>query len=197
MKIGVDIDNVICTTSEAVIEYLNERLPITLSLDDINEYWMEKSIPEQYRWAVSLAFHDSAMWKKVKMIEGAAKGIKTLYKNGNEIFFVTSTTPDNLKKKIKFLKRNLPFLSGNYINDHIITIKQKTLLNLDIMIDDYLDNLIGERSYYSICLAYPWNIKIISEEPNFIRVKNWRDIIITIEKRKLNKLANPIKTYLQ
>jgi 5'(3')-deoxyribonucleotidase len=181
MKIGVDIDNVICTTSEAVIEYLNERLPITLSLDDINEYWMEKSIPEQYRWAVGLAFHDSAMWKKVKMIEGAAKGIKTLYKNGNEIFFVTSTTPDNLKKKIKFLKRNLPFLSGNYINDHIITIKQKTLLNLDIMIDDYLDNLIGERSYYSICLAYPWNIKIISEEPNFIRVKNWRDVIITIE----------------
>lgn len=181
MKIGVDIDNVICTTSEAVIEYLNERLPITLSLDDINEYWMEKSIPEQYRWAVGLAFHDSAMWKKVKMIEGAAKGIKTLYKNGNEIFFVTSTTPDNLKKKIKFLKRNLPFLLGNYINDHIITIKQKTLLNLDIMIDDYLDNLIGERSYYSICLAYPWNIKIISEEPNFIRVKNWEDIIITIE----------------
>lgn len=46
MKIGVDIDNVICTTSEAVIEYLNERIPITLSLDDINEYWMEKSIPE-------------------------------------------------------------------------------------------------------------------------------------------------------
>lgn len=182
MKIGVDIDNVICTTSEAVIEYLNERLPISLSLDDINEYWMEKSIPEQYRWAVGLAFHDSAMWKKVKMIEGAAKGIKTLYKNGDEIFFVTSTTPDNLKKKIKFLKRNLPFLLGNYINDHIITIKQKTLLNLDIMIDDYLDNLIGERSYYSICLAYPWNIKIISEEPNFIRVKNWEDIIATIKK---------------
>ena len=181
MKIGVDIDNVICTTSEAVIEYLNERLPITLSLDDINEYWMEKSIPEQYRWAVGLAFHDSAMWKKVEMIEGAAKGIETLYKEGEEIFFVTSTTPDNLKKKIKFLKRNLPFLSGSYINDHIITIKQKTLLNLDIMIDDYLDNLIGERSYYSICLAYPWNRKVNSEEPNFIRVKNWKDIIITIE----------------
>lgn len=181
MKIGVDIDNVICTTSEAVIEYLNERLPITLSLDDINEYWMEKSIPEQYRWAVGLAFHDSAMWKKVKMIEGAAEGIETLYKKGDEIFFVTSTTPDNLKKKIKFLKRNLSFLSGDYINNHMITIKQKTLLNLDIMIDDYLDNLIGERSYYSICLAYPWNIKIISEEPNFTRVKNWRDIIITIE----------------
>lgn len=181
MKIGVDIDNVICTTSEAVIEYLNERLPITLSLDDINEYWMEKSIPEQYRWAVDLAFHDSAMWKKVKMIEGAAKGIETLYKEGEEIFFVTSTTPDNLKKKIKFLKRNLPFLSGSYINDHMITIKQKTLLNLDIMIDDYLNNLIGERSYYSICLAYPWNRKVISEEPNFIRVKDWRDIIITIE----------------
>ena len=70
MKIGIDIDNVICTTSEAVVEYLNERLPITLSLDDINEYWMEKSIPEQYRWAVGLAFHDSSMWKKVKMIEG-------------------------------------------------------------------------------------------------------------------------------
>lgn len=181
MKIGVDIDNVICTTSEAVIEYLNERLPITLSLDDINEYWMERSIPEQYRWAVGLAFHDSAMWKKVKMIEGAAEGIETLYKKGDEIFFVTSTTPDNLKKKIKFLKRNLPFLSGNYINDHIITIKQKTLLNLDIMVDDYLNNLIGERSYYSICLDYPWNRKTSSFVPNFIRVKDWEDIVKTVD----------------
>lgn len=181
MKIGVDIDNVICTTSEAVIEYLNERIPITLSLDDINEYWMEKSIPEQYRWTVGLAFHDSAMWKKVKMIEGAAKGIETLYKKGDEIFFVTSTTPDNLKKKIKFLKRNLPFLSGDYINDHIITIKQKTLLNLDIMVDDYLNNLIGERSYYSICLDYPWNRKVSSGEPNFIRVKDWEDIVKTVD----------------
>lgn len=181
MKIGIDIDNVICTTSEAVVEYLNERLPITLSLDDINEYWMEKSIPEQYRWAVGLAFHDSAMWKKVKMIEGAAEGIETLYKKDDEIFFVTSTTPDNLKKKIKFLKRNLPFLSGDYINDHIITIKQKTLLNLDIMIDDYLDNLIGERSYYSICLDYPWNRKIAANTSNFIRVKNWEEIVQTVD----------------
>lgn len=180
MKIGIDIDNVLCTTSEAVVEYINERIPVKLSIDDIKEYWMEKSLPEQYRWIVSLAFHDSAMWKKVKMIQGAAQGIKFLYQKGYEIYFVTSTTPDNLKKKIKFLKRNLPFLEGNYINDHIITIKQKTLLNLDIMIDDYLDNLIGERNYYSICLDYPWNRKIIANTPNFIRVKNWEEIIQTI-----------------
>jgi hypothetical protein len=48
------------------------------------------------------------------------------------------------------------------------------------MIDDYLDNLIGERSYYSICLDYPWNRKIIANTPNFIRVKNWEEIIQTI-----------------
>lgn len=188
MKIGVDIDNVICTTSEAVIEYLNERLPITLSLDDIKEYWMEKSIPEQYRWTVGLAFHDSAMWKKVKMIEGAAKGIETLYKEGDEIFFVTSTTPDNLKKKIKFLKRNLP-IPEDYIDSHCISIKNKQLLNLSILIDDCLDNLVGERSYYSICFDYPWNRNIVSM-PNFVRAKDWNEIleqILTYKDLRTNK----------
>lgn len=175
MIIGIDIDNVITDTTNGVLKYINDRLPLNMKPEDITEYWMEKSMPEQYRWIISEAFDNKRMWKNVKMIEGAAEAIGILYNQGDEIYFVTSTSPENFKKKIKFLKRNLP-IPEDYIDSHCISIKNKQLLNLSILIDDCLDNLVGERSYYSICFDYPWNRNIVSM-PNFVRAKDWNEIL--------------------
>ena len=180
MIIGIDIDNVICTTTEALLDYINERTPLNLSIKDIKEYWIEKSIPSEYQWIVSNAFKDSLMWKKVKVIPGAVEGIKELYYRGHEIYFVTSTTPKNFVKKINFLKRNLPFLTKEYIDEHCISIKRKQLINLSILIDDYLNNLNGERTYYSICLDYPWN-QTNENIPYFQRVRNWEEVVAAVD----------------
>ena len=49
MKIGIDLDNVVVTTTEALIEYLNERIPnFNLKLEDIKEYKLEKNLPPEY-----------------------------------------------------------------------------------------------------------------------------------------------------
>lgn len=180
LKIAIDIDNTLCTTTEAVLEYINERTPLNLTVDDIKEYWMENSLPPEYRWIIPESFENRRMWKKVKMIQGAAQGIRELYNRGHEIYFATSTSPENFKKKIKFLKKNLPFLSPEYIENHSISIKEKQLLSVDIMVDDYLNNLNGERIYYSICLDYPWN-QTDENIPYFQRVKNWEEVVAAID----------------
>lgn len=179
MKIGIDIDNVITNTTETVLHYINSRLPgVHLKMADVKEYWMEKIMPAGYGWIVPQAFSDKEMWKKVSMIDGAAEYIEKLFEQGNEIYFVTSTTPDNIRKKIKYLCRNLR-LPDDYICNHFINIVNKQLLNLDVLVDDYLDNLLGGRDYFSICLDYPWN-RNKADDGSFKRVYNWREIYDTI-----------------
>lgn len=184
MKIGIDIDNVITNTTECVLDYINERLPnVNFKVENVKEYWLEKIMPEGYEWIINQAFSDKQMWKKVELIDGAAQYIRQLRLDGHEVYFVTSTTSDNFRKKIKFLQRNL-YLPPNYAENHTISIKKKQLLNIHFLVDDYLNNLTGNREYYSICLDYPWNRNFNdNDEEDFVRVKNWEEIYYAIKEK--------------
>ena len=48
MRIGIDIDNIIVNTTETVLKYINERLPVQLELENIKEYRIENALPDQY-----------------------------------------------------------------------------------------------------------------------------------------------------
>ena len=61
--------------------------------------------------------------------------------------------------------------------DDVIRIKDKSLLRVDVMIEDCLKQLIGSVGE-RICLDYPYN-RSISKDYNYdiYRASNWRDII--------------------
>jgi 5'(3')-deoxyribonucleotidase len=138
MKVAVDIDNVLVDTSRAVIDYINERIPINLKMEDIHDYYIEKALPEQYRWVIKFAFEDKEMWKKVKVIPEAVDYLRKLYDEGHEIYFVTSSLPSNLYKKIKHLERNLEFFPKNYIKKYTINTSIKQIIRADVLVDDCL-----------------------------------------------------------
>ena len=177
-KIGIDIDCVCVNTTQCLVNYINERLPVDLELDDITSYSIEAALPEQYRWIVDAGFRDSKMWKKIEMIPYCAEVIQKLYEEGYDIYFVTSSLPENLRKKINHLSRNMQFFPKDYVWRKTINIQNKSLLNLDILIDDCLWHLLApERQYKSICLNYPWNQVEEANEPNdFYRAYDWRQI---------------------
>ena len=175
MKIALDIDNILCNTTDCIIDYLNERIPnLSLTEDQITSYWIEESLPEEYRWVVPIAFEQKAVWKNVKMIDEAAHYIEKLWREGNEIYFATATTAENFRKKISFLCRDLSFFPSDYVKQNSISIKKKQLLDVDVLVDDCLDNLNGFHRYRSICLDYPWNRD--TNDDNIIRVYNWEQI---------------------
>lgn len=176
-RLGFDVDDVIVNTMENVVNYINHHLPeVNLKLEEVNEYWIEKLLPPAYEWIVKFAFHDSQMWRNVKMIDGVAEVLEKFYKDGNEIYFCTATTPDNFRKKIKFLERNFSFFPKDYVRTHSISIQNKQLLMLDFLVDDYFENLSGDRNYISICYDRPWNRDCFEETGSFYRVKNWQEI---------------------
>lgn len=178
MKIGIDIDNTVVNTAETILEYINERLPVHLELSDIRQYYIENALPEQFRWIVEAAFRDSLMWKKVKLIDGVYDALKEMYLAGHDIYFVTSSSPENFKKKVGHLERVFDFIPKHYVWSHSINIQEKQMLKLDVLIDDFMNNLTGDREYISVCIEYPWN-HIIDDE-NFYRTK-WCNVCRLID----------------
>lgn len=181
MIIGIDIDNVIVNTTEAMLKYINERLPVNLSLTDIKEYSIEKFVPAPFDWIVENGFRDKSFWKQVQMIPMAAKMIRRLYEEGHELYFVTSSLPENLRKKIKHLTRNTG-LPIEYVDAHVVNIQRKQLLKLDVLIDDCYDNIIG-GDYFGICYKYPWNWNR-GEHSNIKFAENWQQIYNLIQQIK-------------
>ena len=56
----------------------------------------------------------------------------------------------------------------------------KQLIRADIAIDDSLDNLLGDRTYYSICYDKPYN-QTNKPIPMFTRVYSWQNIYDNIK----------------
>lgn len=181
IKIAIDLDCTVLNTTECLINYINERLPVNLKMEDITTYSIEAALPQQYRWIVNAGFRDKEMWKGVKVLPYAANVIKQLYDEGFELFFATSSLPENLRKKINHLARNM-FLPKEYIEKHTINISDKYLLNVDILIDDCLDHLgNAKRNYYSMIFDYPWNRGDIDKQPCTTRVYDWLGVYTAVK----------------
>jgi 5'(3')-deoxyribonucleotidase len=176
MRIAIDIDCTLTTCIYSILNYINTRLPVDLKLEDIKSYYIEEALPEQYRWIVAAAFRDPEMWRTVKFLPHAAEVVEQLIRDGHEVWFATSAEPKNMHKKVKHLSRNMQNLDYEYIWKHTINIQDKYLLNVDILIDDFLGHLTAkDRRYYSIAINYPWN-QITANIPCFTRVNDWTEV---------------------
>ena len=178
MRIAFDLDCVCINTTERLVEYINERLPVNLRMEDITTYSIEAALPEQYQWIVEAGFRDSIMWKGVKVLPFCPEVIDQLYNEGHEIFFATSSLPQNLRKKINHLARNLHLPEG-YVERHTINIRDKYLLNVDVLVDDCADHITHpKKKYYGIVLDYPWNRgEDVDNTPCTTRAFGWCSIL--------------------
>ena len=174
--LGFDLDGVVVDSPQKVVSYVNERLGLGLTMDDFTTYSMEDALPDQYKWIISAAFKDPEMWRTVTLIDGAYETLKRLYEEGYEIWFVTSSLPSNLRKKINHLARNLDFLPKDYVWLHTINTQNKQMIRLNVLTDDGLFNLTGDRSYTSICFDMPYNQTDDWLIPDFYRAYSWRDV---------------------
>lgn len=198
ISIGIDIDDTIFTCVSTMLDYINERIGTNLKIEDMKTYWLEDYVPEPFKWIVENGFHDKAFWKAIQPIVKAGESIVRLREMGFNVYFVTASLPENLRKKINYLGRYLtsiekeifqtgwkykdekkPFVwNEEYMRNHTINIRNKKLLKLDFLIDDNISNLRG-GDYYGICLKYPWNAPhILLRRVSF--VEDWTEAMITI-----------------
>src|SRR5574344_418797 len=178
MIIGVDIDNCLISTTEAVLSQHYVDTGEKLTLDDIKSYYIENHVSEEYRDDFHLIFLKKEMWKRAKVIPNCVEVIRRLHNQGHQIYFVTSTEAKNVAKKSSFLQRTFPFLD---IRKRLITTHCKQMINVDILIDDYEMNLIN-GSYFGILMNYSWNSNFDdASDDKIYRVFDWTQVEPMIE----------------
>ena len=178
MVIGIDIDNVCVNTTSCILEQHYADTGEKLTLDDIKTYYIENYVSDDYKDDFHLIFLKKEMWKRVKVILHCVEVIKRLHDRGEEIYFVTSTEPQNVAKKALFLQRTFPFLD---IRKRLITTHCKQMIKCDVLIDDYEENL-KNGSYFGILMNYPWNRNFDdASDDKIYRVFNWLQVEPMIE----------------
>lgn len=180
MVIGIDCDNVVCNTTESVLAQHYADTGEKLTLDDIKGYYIENYVGDDYKDDFHLIFFKKEMWKRVQVLPHCVEVVKRLHDKGNEIYFVTSTEPQNVAKKARFLQRTFPFLD---IRKRLITTHCKQMIKCDLLIDDCIDNVLN-ADYVSILLDYPWNSTAIFDDASndkIYRVFDWTQVEPMIE----------------
>ena len=178
MKIGIDVDNTIVNTTSCVIAQHYADTGEKLTLDDIKTYYIENYVSDDYKDDFHLIFLKKEMWKRVQVLPNCVEVIKRLHDRGDSIYFVTSTEPQNVAKKARFLQRTFPFLD---IRKCLITTHCKQMIGVDILIDDYEMNLIN-GSYFGILMDYSWNRNFDeASDDKIYRVFDWLQVEPMIE----------------
>jgi 5'(3')-deoxyribonucleotidase len=178
LTIMIDIDGVLNNLNEAVLDVYNEDAKDNLTTDDITEYYIENFVKPEFKDNFNNYFVDKRVWKRIKVIDYCQEIIEKLNNERYNIIFVTATECENMTKKRNWLQRNFPFIQNMRSKFFLCTNKQ--LIRADIAIDDGLFNLIGDRTYHSICLNKPYN-QTNESIPNFYRVNNWKEVYDTIK----------------
>lgn len=177
IKIGIDIDNVVFSTTQAVLDVHYENTGERLCLSDIKTYCIENYVSEEYKKDFYRNFLNKRVWKKAELLPNCVDTIRQLHDIGHEIYFVTATGTMNIHKKFELLRRTFPFIE---VEKRLIVTQCKQMIKLDVLIDDCIDNLVG-ADYFGILFNYPWNENyegsILNNNGETIeRVDSWSEI---------------------
>lgn len=179
LTIMVDIDGILNTLDTTVLEVYNEDSGDNLCPEDVTEYHIEKFVKPKYRDNFKNYFLDKRVWQRIEVVEHACEVLEKLWNEGYNLIFVTKTECENMVKKRNWLNRNFPFMGADNIRKRLYSAPKKQLIRADIAIDDGLFNLIGDRTYYSICFDKPYN-QTDELIPCFTRVYDWLDVYTAV-----------------
>lgn len=176
MIIMCDIDDVCNNLVEKTIELYNSRSNKNIQIADLTNYSFADCLPKEDVDAILPLFKEKKLWNSLSPVAGVVNGLKSLIKQGHQVYLATATNPVNFAWKVEWCEKNFPFIQS----DNIIRVVDKSLLKCDIIIDDYMENLIGSTAH-RVCLDKPWNR---DAKKDFIydihRVHNWKEIVSAI-----------------
>lgn len=182
-RIAIDFDETLFPTLEKVVEAYNKRHGTNIELVQITTYNLHDSLPTDVADELLDLFVEKSVYDSLQPYKGAVRAVKAFVEQGHEVYVATSTDVRNMEWKEELLQKYFPFIPKK----NLIRIYNKSLLNVDVLVDDKLDNL---KSTFAdrICFNQPWNQdKDADYVYSISRIHHWGEInnvINTIERKE-------------
>ena len=178
LVICVDIDGVLNDLMEKTITRYNKRYDTRLSLADFTDYDIFKDLPYDDAEKFIALWQEEDLWNSLEPRKGSQRGVKKLVDDGHEVYFATATHPKNFAWKVEWLQHYF----GMVQTKNIICICNKGLLNCDVLIDDYAENLLANKLCHRILFDCCWNQGVYDDAHLLTRVHDWDEIIEVVNK---------------
>ncbi len=146
-----DMDNVLNNMTKEILHLYNKKYTDSITMQQIVEYDMRPLLkPECVNpWE---EFVTDSFYENLDVVPNAVDVLTEIMKMGHINYFATAGHPYTMRARDMWLERNFPF----YKTGNLISIREKQLLRVDFMIDDYEGNLINGM-YYGLLMNQNWN----------------------------------------
>lgn len=191
MKIGIDIDEVICYLYPGMINSLNSKFKKNILLEEVYDDHALADIFNVSKEKITEGIHEFTSFENMlslPLVNDAKDAILKL-SNSHEIIFVTSRHPNNISVTKEYL--NLPFSninfnvlfsSGAWKNNNKSKSSHCLEQGITVLIEDNAKYALdcSQKGIKVILFDKPWN-KNIEENKNIFRVKNWKEALEKIK----------------
>lgn len=175
LKVGIDLDDVCNNLVEVWLSRYNSDYNDNVKIEDIKTWDIgdyTKAGKDFYKY-----LGDGETFKNLSIKDGAAETIEKLCKQ-HEVYIVTANASYNTgvcDDKVNFIKKFMPFFPIK----NIIFINNKSLLDLDVLIDDGLHNFEGFKGK-KVVFDRPWNQDYSKPIKYDWRVVDWDISVLSI-----------------
>lgn len=165
----IDMDGVCAEIHGQWLNLYNREYNDNLTQEQIVSWDLHKYVKEDCGEKIYDYLEEPGFFLSAPIMLGCAKSLKTLKNAGLNIILVTASpynSPTAYYEKIKWIKRNLPFLdSDNFVSTYI-----KDVIRGDLLLDDAIHNL-DVFPGISCAFRQPWN----REKDYRFSVNSWEE----------------------
>lgn len=176
-KLAVDIDNTIWDLVSPWIEYYNHKFNDDIQYSDIIKYDFFDITKKATKEEMFNIISSDNFWAFINPYKYSKKYLEKL-NNEFELYIVTSTSYKTSYKKFERFFSLFPFLK----EDQLIITSHKNLLNIDIIVDDYISHLSNDN-HMKFLIDQPYNKDV--NDKSIIRVNNLKDVYYYLTDKKL------------
>lgn len=207
MRIGFDLDEVLCNITGFLLDSVNKEFGLNLDINAFQDYnfhknnytdsaKINKEIADRF---VELVIDGDKLYKHSIPYTDMVNAVNILNKEGHEIHIVTARGEAVYDLTSKWLaKENISYTSLSLVGLNACKQNKIKDLCLDYFIDDHIDNIIAaltadEELHGSTFLVdKPWNVWYNDER--VIRVYKSENILEHINGKKINKYSEKTRS---
>ena len=166
-KIAIDMDEVLADTLGAIIDGVNERANLGITVESLNGQKLKHVIPE-HDGLVTEILREPGFFRHLKVMPNAQEVVEKLNEH-YDVYIATAAmdVPTSFYDKYEWLLEYFPFLDPQ----HFVFCGRKNIINADYLIDDNPRQLAifeGESIMYTA--VHNMN------HHDYKRVNGWKDV---------------------
>ena len=194
MLLGIDLDEIVADSLDAIIKFHNEKYKTNLKKDNFVSYrfWEIWGGTKEESVKKISEFFKTDHLANIYPIAGSLGALADLKKSGHELFIITGRRNEIIKQTEEWIEKHFPniFSGAHFANSYTLGGHERKKsdickkLGVELIIEDDLLHATdcAKNGIKVFLFDYPWNQGNLS--PNIERVFSWSEIVDKLVIRK-------------